>query len=123
MPAPSPGSTALLNIPQEDLSVTSYTREARIIGRHGNIQDRVAMRFVPLNRRGAFHSRGRIPGIAGRGTRKVNGAVGGSCEDVGAGVAREGYRVDGSYTQNAVSLSTCAVIRDDSSSPLCVRRV
>lgn len=65
----------MLNIPQEDLSVASYTGEARIVCSNGHVQNRVAMRLVPLDRRGALYSCRRIFGIAGYSTRKVDGAV------------------------------------------------
>jgi hypothetical protein len=75
MPAPSSGSTALLNIPQKDLAVTSYTGKARIFGGDGYVKDRVAMCFVSLDRGYGFDGGRRVFGIAGYATREVDGAV------------------------------------------------
>jgi hypothetical protein len=55
MPAPSPSCNTLLDIPKEDLAVTAYTGEARIVRSNGHIEDAVAMRFVSLNGRGGLY--------------------------------------------------------------------
>lgn len=50
MAGPSFGCDALLDIPEEDLAIASYAGEARVVGCDGYVQDRVAMRFVFLDR-------------------------------------------------------------------------
>lgn len=75
MSAPSSSRATLLDIPQKDLAVASYTGKPRIVGSNGHVVDGVAMRLVPLDRRVAFYRRRRIVRIAGHSPREVYGAV------------------------------------------------
>lgn len=55
VPAPSSSCNTLLDIPKEDLAITAYAGEARIVRGNCHIEDAVAMGFVSLDRRGSLY--------------------------------------------------------------------
>lgn len=92
---PPPHRPSLLHIPQKHLPIPPDTREARIVRRDRDIQHRVPVGLILLDRGGGLN-RGRRKRVArGRdGAGQVDGAVGGAGEEVRARVAGEG---DGVY--------------------------
>lgn len=102
VPAPSSCRAALLNIPQEDLSVASDARKPCIVGRDGNVKDGVTVRLVSLDRGAGFDCCRGILRIVGNGARQMDGAVRRAREHVRAWVAGKGHRIDGGWRKMLV---------------------
>lgn len=92
MSAPPSRRPAVLHVPEKDLAVAADTCESRVVRCDGDVENRVPVRLVLLDRRCGFDSAALV--AAGKGSRQMNGTVGGPGEDVCAGIAGEGHGVD-----------------------------
>lgn len=93
MSTPAPDCSTLLDIPQKNLAVSTNAGEPGVVCCDGNVQHRVPVRFILLDR-GRRLCGGSIV-IVGNSPGEVNSAICRAGEDIGSRIAGEGHCVHG----------------------------